>query len=357
MRKNELKPFYSKILSMYRDNKMSAKEVSVVIGCSDSAVYKVLRFYHEDSRSKREAGTRYSLTPNTFQKIDTEEKAYFLGLLYADGYHNEKDNSVVIRLQERDSYILETFNKYLGSNRPLGLVECMGKMKQRQKRLSITNKEFSSDLSRLGLKQAKSLTCEFPTPNQVPDHLVHHFIRGYFDGDGCIHLRNDDPRYATIVICVSKPFGDRMLSVIAKHGINLKYRKQQSKIHNLHMSGRIQCLQFMDLMYKDATVFLSRKREKYDIMKAYVPSGTSRTSQYYGVGREGNRWKATCRNKGVNHYLGIFKEEIDAAKRFDIFVLENKIPKKGINFPEGTGFIPSGFQTPVPASVEYRSDV
>ena len=51
------------------------------------------------------------INKNFFNKIDTEEKAYFLGFLYADGYNNTDRNSVALSLKEDDKEILEKYSE------------------------------------------------------------------------------------------------------------------------------------------------------------------------------------------------------------------------------------------------------
>lgn len=57
---------------------------------------------------------------------------------------------------------------------------------------SLRSQKTVNDLKRLGCTEQKSLNLTFPTKEQVPPHLLHHFIRGYFDGDGSISLYNND---------------------------------------------------------------------------------------------------------------------------------------------------------------------
>lgn len=52
--------------------------------------------------------------------------------------------------------------------------------------LSITNKHISKQVETLGLVKAKSLKVTFPT--FLPDSLIPHFVRGYFDGNGSVNM-------------------------------------------------------------------------------------------------------------------------------------------------------------------------
>ena len=116
-----------------------------------------------------------------FETIDTEDKAYFLGLLFADGNVYTARNRIQITLANEDAYILKAFADCIGYT---------GKMyidREKYSKLILPSKKMCADLTRLGCTPNKSLTLQFPT--EVPDELMHHFIRGYFDGDG--HISKD----------------------------------------------------------------------------------------------------------------------------------------------------------------------
>lgn len=332
MKKNELKIQTEQIISMYVDKRMSAREIAQIVGCTDGGVLAVLRRNNIPRRRKDCNSRKYTFNESFFSTIDTEAKAYWLGFLYADGYHKEDKRLISLTLQAKDGYMLERLREDLGANHPIAILPPSGfKNAQEQRIIRFISKTMSANLVALGLRQAKSLTLQFPTSDQVPDHLIHHFIRGYFDGDGCVSLSRNDPRYTCIVLCVSKPFGEVIQNKLNDVGIALNFRKQQSKIHNLQACGRIRCLKFLDYIYQNATIFLERKYEKYMIAKSYISPKTPKTSKYFGVGREGNKWKASCRHNWTQHYLGVFSTEVEAAKAVDEFVKKNTLDKP-INF-------------------------
>ena len=58
-------------------------------------------------------------------------------------------------------------------------------------RINIVSKQLKKDLIQAGCTCTKSLTLTFPSENIIPKHLQHHFIRGYFDGDGSVFISNE----------------------------------------------------------------------------------------------------------------------------------------------------------------------
>lgn len=131
---------------------------------------------------------KHNLNESFFEKIDSEEKAYFLGLMYSDGYifSSKHTKGLGIQLQEPDKELLIKFNQCLKSNYPLMVVKRLDENHQNCIRLYGYSKKIAEDLTKQGCFENKTKKLQFPSCNQVPSNLIHHFIRGYFDGDGCV---------------------------------------------------------------------------------------------------------------------------------------------------------------------------
>jgi len=122
----------------------------------------------------------YKVNENYFEKIDTPEKAYVLGFFYADGYNNQKIGVLeFVQIKERLD-ILEQIREQLLCNYNIKEYTS-GKYT-----LNICSKKMSSDIANAGAVQNKSDLLEFPSEQIISKELIPHFIRGYFDGDGCI---------------------------------------------------------------------------------------------------------------------------------------------------------------------------
>lgn len=96
-------------------------------------------------------------------------------------------------LKKDDLSHIEKFKSFMKCDNRISFRE-----KQQAYRISIYSKELSDDLTKLGCFQNKSLKLKFPTSKQVPDKLIHHFMRGYFDGDGCICFGQGQLRFSVI---------------------------------------------------------------------------------------------------------------------------------------------------------------
>lgn len=134
-----------------------------------------------------------------FEVVDVPEKAYWLGLLYADGcISNCKSRIFNISLELIDLEVIERFKKDLNIESPIHIRKYKNLNHNTAYSISFKSEKVFNDLNRLGCFTNKTFTLEFPTEEQVPIHLLSHFIRGYFDGDGCIYIKNYHKAKATI---------------------------------------------------------------------------------------------------------------------------------------------------------------
>lgn len=238
---------------------------------------------------------KYKVNENYFDKIDTVNKAYFLGFLYADGYifegkentntKNKKSQTLNLTLQKEDTYILERLRLDIQSERPLTYIKSQDKY-----RLCICSKQLVQRLVELGCGQAKTFKLEFPTEEQVPSYLIRHFIRGYFDGDGSLYfkegIKNKLSVQCQFSIISSHAFIKSVNEFLIKElNINSYIRKANTKnihrhVYRLQVSGRNNVCKLMEFLYLDKEYFfLSRKFEKYLDIKNYTKLKCGRKQQ------------------------------------------------------------------------------
>ena len=163
---------------LYDGRKLPCYKLAMLYGVSDGTMRTYLI-------SKGASMTGHCIGKNSendyFEKIDSFDKAYFLGLILADGNIMSKEWRMQISLSEQDDYILKKFNEYANFKTTLYKSHC--ESPKPRMALSVHSKKLVSDLMKHGVKDRKSINGTF-IPSSIPDHLVHHFIRGYFDGDG-----------------------------------------------------------------------------------------------------------------------------------------------------------------------------
>lgn len=200
---------------------------------------------------------RKSCDDTVFNVIDTEEKAYWLGFLFADGSVASKSNHVELSLQLGDIDHLEKYKKFINATTTIGQdhFRC---------RISTCTASYKESLVKWGCTAKKSLTIEYP---DIPQELHRHFVRGVFDGDGCIWRTCKDCLWNSAGVCSgSISFIESLLYTIEQEcGVrgNGPYRTSKgSNLYNIYYQG-ITFRRFVDWMYWDAKVYLDRKYKRY----------------------------------------------------------------------------------------------
>lgn len=216
---------------------------------------------------------KYHYNNNYFSKIDSKDKAYFLGLLYADGnvYLAEKckkrRNRVQITLINEDSYILQSLLDHIRSNSKMYIDKGL------YSKVILDSKQLTHDLISLGCIPNKSLILKFPTEDQLPKNLQNHFIRGYFDGDGCISLRGVN---ALVSFTSTSNFCNSLIDILKGYKIECtKFRKRyQDKLlsaGSIYIGRREYQKPLYEYLYRDCgNLFLKRKKDKFDKLYEYI---------------------------------------------------------------------------------------
>lgn len=196
-----------------------------------------------------------------FENIDTEEKAYWLGFIYADGYVNNRQ--IELTLKESDYEHIKKFKSFMHSEHKISY-----KKSVKAYRITICSPKIANDLTRLGCFQCKSLTLKFPTEEQVPKHLIHHFMRGYYDGDGSITINLEKKCYLISVLGTSEfldEYEKNILRAIGRDKPNKRFHNGQAL--GIQYGGRLQVEKICDFLYRDATIYLDRKYNKFAVLR------------------------------------------------------------------------------------------
>ncbi|WP_309567886.1 hypothetical protein, partial [Bacillus thuringiensis] len=199
---------------------------------------------------------------DVFDKIDTEEKAYWLGLLFADGHISEYKSITALTLQNSDKDHLKKFAKFIGVDAKVS------KHSENASRVSISNKRIYDALFLKGCVNNKSLILEFP--KYLSDKHVRHFIRGYYDGDGGLHIGTQkNGKTKDLLFHVTGTFSFiREIQNILDIDNKLSQESKLGNVFTLRVKGNQKPLRILDWLYKDATIFLQRKYDIYQEFKS-----------------------------------------------------------------------------------------
>lgn len=219
--------------------------------------------------------SKYYYNKDYFKEIDSGEKAYWLGFLYADGcisrlYKNEKlkSMSLEITLAKKDKHHLEKFSQALQSNVPIkDRTATINGKEYYSCRLTICCTKMCYDLINLGCTPQKTFTVTFPTQDIVPDEYIKYWLEGFFDGDGCIctTTMNGKP-HIEVEITSIKSMLQSIDDFLVGHRIITKnskiYEDKQSNACSIYFYGN-NAKRFLDYIYGETDIYLDRKFEKY----------------------------------------------------------------------------------------------
>ena len=203
------------------------------------------------------------MNENIFQIIDTEEKAYWLGFLYADG--NVYKNRLTLCLKSTDKEHLIKFKRFLAYEGTLEYRKCLLKKTGKEYEsysLSFNNKKIADDLKRLGCVERKSLVLTFPCENNLPKYFHLDFIRGYIDGDGYIGWNEKKNAFRLGIVGTH----DVLQNIANKLDLRIGKIQEKGNIFQIEWGGKY-LVPYLEKLYGNANIYLDRKFKIYDNYK------------------------------------------------------------------------------------------
>lgn len=247
------------IISLYVVEKQSTYKIADQYGVSVETILRRLKKNGVTIRELTLSSRKYYINDNYFETIDSEDKAYFLGFMFADGYNNTDKGEARLKLHTKDIEILKLFSEKLQTNKPL-------RYDRTYIYLAIENNKISTDLARHGCVKAKTHILKFP---QLEDKLIRHFIRGYFDGDGCVTWNKKRKSLYFSIVANEKFLTDiqnlLMINVdLSKTKFSQRHKNRNNFIMTMVYGGRFNCQKIFHYLYNDATIYLTRKKKKFE---------------------------------------------------------------------------------------------
>lgn len=202
------------------------------------------------------ATKKYSFNENFFDVIDTSEKSYWLGFCMADGCNTGDELTIEISAKDKDHLIM--MKNSLDANHP---IHYRNRKKSKMASLRIANRYLCKQLDKWGCTQNKSFTLQYPS--ELPIHLTKDFIRGFFDGDGCIYIRNDEINRIFSIYSVSLSFLMTMKNIIERDSKVELHHYTQDNGHIISAMKKDYIDKLYHYLYDGALIYLERKREKF----------------------------------------------------------------------------------------------
>lgn len=221
-------------------------------------------------RNNKINSRRYYVNSSYFENIDSQEKAYWLGYIYADGYisKTKAGNIFGMSLGEKDKDQLLKFKECLKATYPIRTYTTNSyKDGTKYVRLNIRDEKLVNDLEKWGVIPHKTNVLK---PPQINATYNASFILGYFDGDGSIFLNKTKSPFYSISIVGTDPMLEYIHSYLKSVGaitkeIKLEKRKPEHVVSYIRYGGNRMVTNIMSKLYEniDLSLPLNRKYSLY----------------------------------------------------------------------------------------------
>lgn len=209
---------------------------------------------------------RCRMDETMFDNIDTEEKAYWLGFLYADGNISTVGNRLEINLSSKDLDHMLKFKKFLKLESEIKIDD--NDPKSVKCRLSIRNKHMWNQLNDKGCVPCKSLVLKFPDKSIFKSqNLIYDFIRGYCDGDGSLGLylhKGTQNHMCNLEFVGTENFLNGIQDFLGIRGTirNKSCTNWANQAYELRYCG-LKARQVARLLYENSSIYMDRKYNRY----------------------------------------------------------------------------------------------
>ena len=253
------------IIEDYKKGK-SIRQIEKDYGVTRQTVSKFL----ENKNIKNTKGNHYRIynhNENFFEAIDTERKAYWLGFMFADGHITNQEkrygqDQFGLSCGAKDKETLYKFKEDIDATNPVLEYKRKTGIGEPLCRIQMTSQKTVNDLIDKGCYKQKSLILKPPTG--VPDELIHHFIRGFFDGDGSI-TKTINKKTSQLIYGINITSTLEMCEWLKNYfniGSIIK-EKRREYTYYYSIGGHQQIRFFYHTLYDDATLWLDRKYNRF----------------------------------------------------------------------------------------------
>ena len=250
------------------DELKNLRKVAKSFGVSLRPITRILKKNNVELTNRR-----FEVNHNYFEKIDTEEKAYWLGFLYADGcVRKQKTGSqLILKLSVKDEDHLNLFKKNIQSEHKIFHYKNKTISKKGTPSSSdnciirISSNKIVEDLISHGCVPRKTFTIDKPN---IDKKFYKDFIRGYYDGDGNFFYSEKTKVSVVTIVCASEKFRKFLIEIISKIP-NIGTIHESPEKYFLKIVNIFGIVNFLDYVYKDSKIHLNRKKEYYERYREY----------------------------------------------------------------------------------------
>lgn len=276
IRKKLNKPAYKKfsdaLLKQIVQEHMNGKLMKDIEMEYNISHYTVYRYMEKNNiEFKNQHGRKNHFNQDYFSCIDHQDKAYWLGFIYADGNvactggGNTKTNRLTINISHKDVELLEAFCEDIGlDSSNIVTYEPKGTYSNSlMSRIYLNSIKLCADLEQLGVYPNKTGTLSsFPN---IPSEMIPHFLRGFFDGDGWIETNNNVLGFVSDELFIEQIDFYLFNKLNIDPGYIYKENRKDFPVYYLKYYKTESIKAIYSLFYKDANRSLKRK---HDIIKS-----------------------------------------------------------------------------------------
>ena len=248
------------IIELYKSGLSQQQICDKYNGCfARRSIGNILKHYHIEARNRNYNKDYFN--ENYFEIIDNQNKAYFIGLLLADGNISERYGSeptIGIELNNRDKYIIERFKEELKSKNKVSdtAKNCIS--------FRITSQKMANDLSQYYIIPNKTFKTQLPI---LEEKYMSHLIRGIFDGDGWVSGYLSKSGKTPFGFCGTELLVTQIRDYLSDK-INIHKAKiglYEGKVPQIIYNSINDIKTFYNYLYQDAELYLTRKKDKFII--------------------------------------------------------------------------------------------
>lgn len=261
---------YDLIIEKYNELK-NLKKVAKSFGVSLRPIKRILKENNVELTNRR-----YNVNHSYFKVIDTEEKAYWLGFLYADGCvrRTKTGSQLILKLSIKDENHLKLFKSNIESEHKIFYDKNKTKTKKGAISISenclirIGSNELVEDLINQGCIPKKTFIINKP---KIEKKFYKDFIRGYYDGDGNLFYSEKSKASVLTIVCASQKFREFLIEFMSEIPNIGKIHEHKEK-YNIKIVNIVGIINFLDLLYKESKIHLNRKKKYYEKYREYRTS-------------------------------------------------------------------------------------
>jgi hypothetical protein len=251
---------------LYLEDRRAVQDIAAQFGCSKRTIRSTvgpdnLRKTPTQFLVGKANARKYTLDEAFFDDINTEAKAYFLGLICADGWVPAKNEIVGLALTDPlPVYALKHAVNFSGE---VKIKPPSGKGKKPVFELRMNSRKMVRRMREIGLGVNKTKSMSDKVLDVVPEDLLHHFIRGFWDGDGGVRItaRGD----LCVYFCGTEEFMQALVSRLAANvGVSqVKIRPNKPRtVWMIEYRGLICSMMLREFLFDKASIWLQRKKNK-----------------------------------------------------------------------------------------------